>query len=374
MTDSGYTLPVFAVAAAKAALQCLLSSPTDPSPQRVALDLLSGDLPSGTGSDGVHEIEIEQVARLDEVSALGITRSDPGANLDLTRQTPIWAWVGWGQQRPQGSAQGSAQPHGVPWLDLQGGEGLGRRGDGSPAIYDYAQRLFVANLEPLRPIDRSLWVRIILPQGRRLAQRTSNVAFGVLEGLALVGTSGIPQPAATQDYLEQARLQIPQILAIYPEVVVCIGSHGRQVAERLGAQPGQIVQGANWIGALLVEAALRGAGSVRLIGYHGKLIKLAGGIFNTSSHVADGRLEILAAAALRVGAGADLGRQLLQIQTVEQGQQVLEEMGLAAAVFQEVALRIQERTQAYIRKYAERDLPLSVVLFDRRGRIWGCRD
>ena len=353
-THSGYTLPVFAVAAAKAALQHLCGGSNPIPTLSVSLDLLQGE---------PQEIKVEQVARLNGDSALGITRSDPGENLDLTRQTPIWAWVSWAEGDPRSTP-----------IQLQGGEGLGHRVDGSPAIYDYARRLFTANLEPLRPPDRVLQVQIILPEGRRLAQRTSNVAFGVLEGLALAGTQGIPQPATTQDFLEQARRDLRQILVHHLDPVLCIGSHGRQVAERLGARPDQILQAANWIGPLLVEAAVSGASSVRLIGYHGKLLKLAGGIFNTSSHVADGRLEILTAAALRVGARADLALQLLQIPTVDQAQDLLIKTGLATGVFQDLATHIQSRSQAYIRKYGERELPLSVVLFDRRGQVWAVQD
>ena len=37
-----------------------------------------------------------------------------------------------------------------------------------------------------------------------------------------------------------------------------------------------------------------------LLGYHGKLIKLAGGIFHTHHHLADGRLEVLVALGLGV--------------------------------------------------------------------------
>ncbi len=350
MAHSGYTLPVFAVAAAKAALHHLcVGIPATPT-LSVLIDLLQGEEPQ--------EIEVEQVARLNGDNALGITRSDPGENLDLTRQTPIWAWVSW--------AEGDLS---TP-IQLLGGEGLGHRADGSPAIYDYARRLFTANLEPLRPADRVLQVRIILPEGRRLAQRTSNVAFGVLEGLALVGTQGIPQPAATQDFLEQARQDLQRILTHHPDPVLCIGSHGRQVAERLGASPERILQAANWIGPLLVEAAVRGASSVQLIGYHGKLLKLAGGIFNTSSHVADGRLEILTAAALRMGATAELALQVLQKPTVDQAQDLLIETGLATGVFQNLAAHIQSRSQAFIRKYGERELPVGVVLFDRQGQVW----
>jgi len=78
---SGYTLPVFACAASIAAYRCLVGTP----PETVSLDLLE---PPQTVT-----IPIEQAARLSDNQALAITRSDPGDNLDLTRNTPIWAIV-----------------------------------------------------------------------------------------------------------------------------------------------------------------------------------------------------------------------------------------------------------------------------------------
>ena len=84
MPRSGYTLPVFACASAIAAVQ-LLQSRT--SCQTVTVDLIA---PAKTV-----EIAIEQVAGLQPNMALAITRSDPGDNLDLTRNTPIWALVEW---------------------------------------------------------------------------------------------------------------------------------------------------------------------------------------------------------------------------------------------------------------------------------------
>ena len=82
---SGYTLPVFACAAAVAALQQLKHGR---SPSSVSIELLE--------PPEIIEIAIEQVARLNSSMALAVTRSDPGDNLDITRNTPIWALVEWG--------------------------------------------------------------------------------------------------------------------------------------------------------------------------------------------------------------------------------------------------------------------------------------
>ncbi|WP_040957853.1 cobalt-precorrin-5B (C(1))-methyltransferase, partial [Planktothrix prolifica] len=82
---SGYTLPVFACAAAMAALEYLQTR--NQSIEQVSIDLIN---PAETVN-----ILIEQIAILTDNSALAITRSDPGDNLDLTRNTPIWAMVEW---------------------------------------------------------------------------------------------------------------------------------------------------------------------------------------------------------------------------------------------------------------------------------------
>lgn len=46
-------------------------------------------------------IPVEQVAALEKTTALAITRSDPGPHLDLTRDTPVWAWVRLEERDPE---------------------------------------------------------------------------------------------------------------------------------------------------------------------------------------------------------------------------------------------------------------------------------
>jgi cobalt-precorrin-5B (C1)-methyltransferase len=362
MARTGYTLPVFAVASAKAALLCLQ---TDESPQTVTLDLLPESQPSHA------EIEIQQVARLDEMSALAVTVSDPGDNLDLTRNTPIWAWVTAraASQIPQGSSD-------APALILEAGEGLGRTAAGDAAIYRYARRLFDANLLPLMA-EQTVTVRIILPQGRQLAQRTSNEAFGILEGLSLLGTSGISQPLSAADHLETLRAGLQEKARplagnserSHSNLVFCLGSNGMQVAKRLGIPDERVVQTGNWIGALLVEAGLRGVRSVLLLGYQGKLIKLAGGIFNTSSHLADAKLEIMAAAAARLGGDLAIVQAVLGAPTADAAYKILRERGLAEVVFGDLAQKISQRGAGYVRKYGDVELRVGTVLCDRQGQI-----
>lgn len=342
MARSGYTLPVFAVAAAKAALLHLQAH----SPTCITLELLPGTA----------EISLQQVALLDPKSALAIALSDPGDNLDLTRDTPIWAWVKLTERQPQA-------------LMLEGGEGLGKTAEGSPAIYSYARRLFDANLLPLIPGDRTVVVSIIFPEGRQLAERTSNEAFGVLEGLSLLGTSGISQPLSAADHLETFREVLQEKAKTHPNLVFCIGSSGMQVAERLGIPANVVVQTGNWIGALLVEAGLRGVQSVLLLGYQGKLIKLAGGIFNTSSHLADAKLEIISAAVLQTCGDLKAAQIVLGSKTADAAYKSLVELKLVPLVFGDLTQKISARAASYVQKYANVPLKVGTMLTDRQGQV-----
>ena len=363
MARAGYTLPVFAVAAAKAALVHLLVQ--HGKREHVSKVLLSDNrhkiVVSINLAPGEAEIAIQQVATIDSTTALGICLSDPGDNLDLTRNTPIWAWVNLEKTDNNDN------------LILEAGEGIGHTATGEPAFYAYAHKLFDINIRHLMPAQYQTRVRIILPEGRRLAQRTSNEAFGILEGLALLGTSGISQPHSSTDQLEEYRASLQKAVQTTPHLVFCIGHNGQRTAQRLGLGAQHIVQTGNWLGPMLTEAGLRGAESVLLLGYHGKLMKLAGGIFNTSSHVADGKLPILAAAIAQVDETSAnhlaVIRAVLAAPTAAAAHELLIEAGMADSVCGLLASQISDRAQAYIQKYANVSVEVGTVLCDRKGNV-----
>ncbi len=341
--QSGYTLPVFAIAAAKAAILALLKQPSI----SVELDLLE----SGKG-----EIAIAQSAIINENTALAIAISDPGDNLDLTAGTPIWAWV-------------KLESLGAEPIILEAGEGLGRTASGEPAIYQLARNLASVNLLPLLPNDITARIRFILPEGRALAKRTSNAAFGILEGLSLLGTSAISKPLSVEDKLEEFRADLRTKANTCHEIAFYIGANGHQVALNLGFQTSQLVQTANWVGAMLVEAALLGVTSITLVGYHGKLLKLAGGIFNTSSHLADARIDILVRAAVHENLSIELIQAIERSPTAESVHKLLVEHGCDRVIFAYLTAQITQRAIAYIQKYTDLQIEVKTILCDRLGQL-----
>ncbi|MBD2308460.1 cobalt-precorrin-5B (C(1))-methyltransferase [Chroococcidiopsis sp. FACHB-1243] len=386
---SGYTLPVFACAAAVAALQQIKHGR---SLDRVSIDLLE--------PPEIVEIAIEQVAELKPGVALAITRSDPGDNLDITRNTPIWALVelGVGEKRAggdkgdkgEGGDKGDNTNYQLPITNYQlpttthpqniiinGGEGIGRIVDTGdrPAIYAYAQRLLYANLERSLAPGETIQVTIILPEGRKLAERTSNAAFGVVDGLSLLGTTGISQPLSAPGQLDVCREQLQTKARQFESLVFCVGENGLDLAPQLGIDRERLVKTANWLGSLLVEAGLQGVKEILLFGYHGKLLKLAGGIFHTHHHLADGRREILTAHCANLGLPINVFQAIFACPTAEAALKYLRELDVrensdwVSRVYETIALEIDRRSQKYIYNHSDRQVSVGTVLFDRDRQI-----
>ncbi|MGV2826382.1 cobalt-precorrin-5B (C(1))-methyltransferase CbiD [Myxosarcina sp. GI1(2024)] len=350
----GYTLPVFACASAVAALRHLHR---EAELKSVMVNLIK---PAQTVT-----IDIEQVAQLNQREALAITRSDPGDHLDLTRNTPVWALVALSVATTAGK------------IEIKGGEGIGRQLNdcNRAAIYSYARELIISNLQPLLHPQENLTVTIILPEGRRLAQRTSNEAFGVVEGLSLLGTTGIVQPLVAPSQLAAYQAELEAKAQLFKLLVFCIGENGMDLARQMGIDSERMVKTANWLGSMLVAAALCGVKSIVLFGYHGKLIKLAGGIFHTHNHLADGRLEIFTTHCALLGMPVEILRQVFACTTTEAALCLLRNLDArdgsnwVELLYDAIASQIDTRTTAYISKYSERKLILGSVLFDRQRKI-----
>ncbi|MCP9886948.1 cobalt-precorrin-5B (C(1))-methyltransferase [Cyanobium sp. ATX 6A2] len=354
--QAGYTLPVWTAAAARAALQGLRREPVD-AEQPLRLD----------PGAGIEAIPIEAAAPLADGSALAMARCDPGAGvLDLTRGLLVWVQARW--------LEGPG-----PWLELRGGEGVGViQASGQACLSGYARQLLDWNLRSLVPMGRRLALDLTIPEGRRLAERTSNAAFGVVEGLALIGTQARVQRSAAPEQLEEA-LGVLRQRAAAPgfagDLVLVIGENGLDLAPRLGLPAALLLKAGNWLGPLLVAAAEAGVRRLLLFGVQGKLIKLAGGIFHTHHHLADGRAEVLTAlAALEGLAGSDLAR-LHAAPSVETALSELEGQHpeLAARLRARIAAAIEQRSQAYLRSHGQSGpLAVGAVLFDRRRRVRAC--
>ena len=130
---------------------------------------------------------------------------------------------------------------------------------------------------------------------------------------------------------------------------------------------------------MLVEADVLGVKEILLFGYHGKLLKLAGGIFHTHHHLADGRREILAAHCALVGLKSPDIQVVFNSATAEAALKYLRSLDESTGsdwvnqVYSAIAETIDARSQEYIQSHSNREPAATTVcgsiLFDRDRKI-----
>ena len=375
----GYTLPVWLALAARAAVAVLRSEPWQAERQ---LDLLE---PLGWTS-----LPLRAAAPLPQGWALGEAVCEPGEGLDLTRGLVVWVLARWepalaapaaaeaAAEATTGATTEAGEDSG--WLQLEAGEGVGvheasvRDASGQACLSAYARALLRANLQPLVPLGQRLRLHVVLPAGRALAERTSNAAFGVVEGLALIGTQAETQASADPDQLQRtlaalaARLAAPDFGG---DLVLVLGENGLDLAPRLGLPRQLLLKTGNWVGPVLVAAGQGGVRRLLLFGYQGKLIKLAGGIFHTHHHLADGRAEVLTALAALEGLTGPPLEALFAAATVEAALAQLQaaDPGLAQRLRARLAATIEQRAAAYLARHGAGPMAIGAVLFDRGRQV-----
>jgi len=241
------------------------------------------------------KIEIHSVGLLkDDSHALGITFAKSGLDLDITQNLEIWTIA----SLEKISFNNAVQT--IP-INIIAGSGVGIKEDTSEiCISNFAKEVLYENLLDSIPAGFSLKLEIIFPNGEFLAERTSNKSFGIVDGLSIIGTSAETYSSASPDQLEEAKNNLAKLIQndFKGQVVFVIGENGLNLAKTHNVNL-PIIKIGNWIGPLLVDAAIKKVKTVILFGYHGKLIKLAGGIFHTHNHLADGRIEILVYLAVK---------------------------------------------------------------------------
>ncbi len=352
----GFSLPLWVAGAARSALKKLVGLPFE------NYELIK--IPDDTNK---RKIEIHSVGLIKSDShALGITFAKSGLDLDITQNLEIWTIASLEPISLNNFVQKNP-------IHIIAGSGVGIYENTSEiCISDFAKKLLYENLLEIIPEGFYLNLEIIFPNGEFLAQRTSNKSFGIVDGLSIIGTSAETYSSASPDQLEDAKTNLAKLIKndFKGKVVFVIGENGLNLAQTHNINL-PIIKVGNWIGPLLVDAAIKNVKTAILFGYHGKLIKLAGGIFHTHNHLADGRIEILVYLAVKEKLPLEIIVKLSNLNNIEDALLILERFNKLVAnnLFQKLANLIEKRSSSYIKRYVKTDMEIAVILFDRKRKI-----
>lgn len=210
-------------------------------------------------------------------------------------------------------------------------------------------------------------VEISVPGGEAIAAKTFNPRLGIEGGLSIIGTSGIVEPMSLRAVADTVRVEMSVLRAGGNEdLILTPGNYGENF---LASMPSIAlrphVKCSNFIGESLDAAVDLGFSAVLIVGHAGKLIKLAGGVMDTHSRVADCRMELLALHAALAGAAQPLVRRILEAATVDEG------LSLLGGLRAEVIGSLLERAEAYVGRRAGPGLATGLVLFDGGRSLLG---
>ena len=215
-----------------------------------------------------------------------------------------------------------------------------------------------------------LEVEISIPEGVDLAKKTLNPILGVEGGLSIIGTTGVLRPMSEEAFKNSL---VPQIdvakAAGFDELIFVPGKIGETIAKKIGFPDGAIIQTSNFIGFMLEAAAEREIKKIILCGHLGKLAKVAAGIFHTHNHVADGRLETLAAYSAAEGLPASEVQKILDANTTEDAAQII-----SANHLEHVYKKIAARASLRAARFVFGKLEVKTILVDYAGNILGRDD
>lgn len=349
----GYTTGSCAAAAAKASAMMLLGGG-----RMESVWLLT---PAGVGLTlPLSEIQVDG-----EGVSCGVVK-DSGDDPDVTNGITIFARV------ERFDAPG-------PLVEIQGGEGIGlvtRPGLDQPvgeaAINSVPRRMIREELLAVmeeRGFTGGLRVTLWAPGGENLAQKTFNPRLGIVGGISILGTTGIVEPMSDEAVVETIRAEVSMRRASgQKDLLFTPGNYGADYLKNaLKLDPQRVVTVSNFVGDALNIAAEAGAESFLLVGHIGKLVKLAGGIFNTHSRYGDCRGEIFAAHAALCGASRTVVQGLMESVMTDGMLDILETAGLREPVMESII----DKIAFHLSQKAAGRLQAEAMVFSQKAGLLG---
>ena len=305
------------------------------------------------------DIIIDECKRISDVKAYAVAHKNPYNDPDVTVDLAIVSTV---ELLDMTSEESN--------VIITGGEGVGiitkpglQVPVGDYAINPVPRRMIINNLKDIVPEGKVAKVTISIPEGEKIAKKTMNPKLGIVGGISVLGTTGIARSMSSEAYKNSIVTQLDVALASDIEDLVFVpGNIGEKLAlKRLGIAKEQIVQTGNYVGFMFEEAEKRGINKFTFFGHMGKLIKVAGGIFNTKHAVADGRREIMVTHAALCGVNHNDLQRLFDSKTTDDMMDILNELDVSVEVSNSIAQAIRDRCMQRF------EIDLNVILVDMEG-------
>ncbi|MEK6981138.1 MAG: cobalt-precorrin-5B (C(1))-methyltransferase [Thermoproteota archaeon] len=346
---TGYTTGTSATAAAKAALLSIIN--------QTKIENIDVKLPKGS----FIKIPIH-LCQFDENRSKCSVIKDGGDDPDVTHGAEIVVELSFTDK--------------INEIEIDGGEGVGivtKPGLGlelnKAAINPVPKKMINENLREI--VDKYLLkkgIRVIIsvPKGKELGPKTDNPRIGILNGISILGTSGIVIPFSTASYAASIRQNLDVAIAMGNDtVVLTTGGRSEDFAKKIVDLPEHcFVQMGDFSGYTIQQCARKEIKKAYVVGFIGKLAKMAAGVKQT--HVKGSKVDMnfLAELARKCNANERIIESIKTANTARHVSEIIIENNVNG-FFEEIC----NETYKHMRKHSEEKVPLDVILFDFDGNI-----
>ena len=178
---------------------------------------------------------------------------------------------------------------------------------GEPAINPVPRKMISSAIQKLLhnyDLECGVSVTVYVTNGKKLAKRTLNERVGIMNGISILGTSGIVKPYSSSSYIASIEQGIDVAVANNnSELVINSGARSEKfLSNKFTHLPEYaFIHYGNWIGETLVKINSSPIDKVSIGIMLGKAVKLAGGITDTHSCVSSWNKDFVVQIAKEVG-------------------------------------------------------------------------
>ena len=259
-------------------------------------------------------------------------------------------------------------------IEIDGGEGVGRVTKpgigleiGQAAINQMPRKMITENLIMVgKKILEKNGIKVVIsvPKGKELGPKTDNPRIGIVNGISILGTSGIVIPYSTASFAAAIRQQIDVVVSMGDDtVILTTGGRSEDYARKILELPEHsFIQMGDFSGYAISQCVKKDIKKVYVGGFIGKFAKMATGVKQTHVKGSKVNMKFLSELAKNCKAEENIIEKIKNANTARNVQEIVIESNVKG-FFDEICSNVYKQ----MKSHSEDKMSIEIILFDFNG-------